>query len=105
MVAYANGGGLGDRLPDRQAMRKGRSSRPFLIRILVAATAGGPPASSNFPDGIQADGGGQPADILDFGISIEGVRGLVAAVHPDLALDPQIIGRHQIVAEGGGDME
>ena len=58
-----------------------------------------PKPSGNFPNRLQADRGGQAADVLDLGILVEGVSRLVAAIHPDLAFDTQIIGGHEVVAE------
>lgn len=48
---------------------------------------------------LQANGGGQPADILNLSVFVIGIGRLMAAVHPDLTLDAQVIGGHQVVAE------
>ena len=42
---------------------------------------------------------GEPADVLDLGVLVVGVGRLVAAVDPDLALDAEVVGGHQVVAE------
>ena len=56
-------------------------------------------ASGNFPNRLQADRGGQAADVLDLGILVKGVSRLMAAIHPDLAFDTQVIGGHEVVTE------
>ena len=57
--------------------------------------------SRAFSKGFQTDCRGEPADVIDLGVFIVGVRGLMTAVHPYLALDAQVVGGHEVVAEGG----
>ncbi|MGZ2432874.1 hypothetical protein ACVI1T_004835 [Rhizobium redzepovicii] len=64
------------------------------------STAPGPCSSRALEGWLQPNGGGQSTDVLDLGVLVIGIGRLMAAVDPDLALDAQVIGSHQVVAEG-----
>lgn len=48
---------------------------------------------------LQANRAGKARNVLDLGVLIERVGGLMTAIHPYLALDAQVIGGHQVIAE------